>query len=88
MCVSLYACKKLTYCDTQVKDPVVHVRVQWITEIPNNPACAKLTVVRVFKLDITQEKRRCFVVSAVSTKKKWEAEPVQGEIVLTVFNRP
>ena len=26
--------KNTTYCDTQVKDPVVHVRVQGITEIP------------------------------------------------------
>ena len=30
-----------TYQKDHVKDPVVHVRVQWITEKEKNPACTK-----------------------------------------------
>ena len=26
---------------THVKDPVVHVRIRWIMETPNNPACTE-----------------------------------------------
>lgn len=62
--------KKITCCDTQVKDPVVRVQFSGLRKYQNNPACAKLTVVRVLKLDTTPKKRRCFVVFYVAVLAK------------------
>ena len=53
--LSTYTCKKTS--SVHVKDPVVQVRIGWIKETPDNPACLA-EVFRLSVLDIVQKETK------------------------------
>ena len=52
--------EKILHTQHMFKDPVIHVRVQWVMETPNNPECTKS--VRIFLMLTVDKKNNTLIV--------------------------